>query len=231
MIIPREHLSLSSLDFSTPQGQFHFSRLYESTIKILDLEARVGSRAVVLIARSETDDAAYALEREGNGRYTLCKLGSWVELGQLSKHATVAYGKLLRPRRPSSVTAAENSAAKAQETELPAPRESKKRRLGLEALQSLIKRPKTADNTRSQAGEALSRQLSDEGGQSETQPAEVTTKERAVSYTEVPPPESLETPARAIADNLFETIRNQYFEALYHSMVRQSNSRFAAQHF
>jgi DNA replication regulator SLD3 len=98
MLLPREHLSLSCMDLASPLGDLEYSRFYESNVRILDLESRMGARPVVLIARLESDKTVYALERKDDGLYSLCHLGSWVDLQSLSKHAAVVYSKLTSPR-------------------------------------------------------------------------------------------------------------------------------------
>ena len=104
MLLPRENLPLSLLDLAQPYGEFPGSRLYESRIKILDLEGRLGSN--VLLARSEANRMIYALEREGTGLYVLCKLGGWADVEELARCATVVCAERIKSRQPKPLTAA-----------------------------------------------------------------------------------------------------------------------------
>jgi DNA replication regulator SLD3 len=228
MLLPREHLPLSCLDLATPCGEFEQARQYESTVKILDLESRLGSRPVVLIARMETNKTAYALERQDVGLYTLCRLGDWIDLGKLSGHATVAYTKLLKPRlvqldmvRPSASTTPQLH------------KESKKRRLAMEAIQSLVKRPAKSQSTllppqATEATPAPAASVSIVREVRETAQAVESSSELEKRHelelrdgTSCPAAASVLHEASSIqtADEIFENVRLQYFEALYHSMV------------
>ena len=233
MLLPREHLHLSFLDLHSPYGSFESSRYFESKIKILDLEGRVAARPVVLIARLESDKTAYALERQQNGLYSLCQLGSWVDLATLSELATVSCSYLLRKRAPQTADSATSKPLITPQLH----KENKKRRLAIEAIQSLVKKP------------ARSRSVS-----GSTQPTELTTQQSIsltaeddvaslrVSNVEasqdgaLPPstpetrtkdqpipeprePRADESPTQPSADEIFDNIRNQYLDALYHSMV------------
>lgn len=95
MLLPREHLPLAHIDFAASNGDLPQSRFYESYIHVLDLESRLGPVPVVLIARNELRGTTYALERQSNGLYVICKLGSWVDLESLAqKAAAVRYEQL-----------------------------------------------------------------------------------------------------------------------------------------
>ncbi|KAI1762979.1 DNA replication regulator SLD3-domain-containing protein [Hypoxylon sp. FL1150] len=224
MLLPREHLQLSLLDLASPYGSFESSRYYESSIKILDLEGRMGSRPVVLIARLETDKTLYVLERQKNALYTLCHLGSWANLQELQGFATVSCPHLIQRRSNSS-------------TELSTPHplttpqlhhDNKKRRLAIEAIQSLVKKPARSrslstlsqpvspaevstpgrENVESQASNGPTSQDATPKGAFETQ--------NRCQMSKVPEPDvMLATPT---ADTIFDNIRTQYYESLYHSM-------------
>ena len=101
MLLPREHLSLSSLDLANPNGLFPAARFYESNVKILELEGRLGSN--ILLARSDIHKMTYAVERESKGLYTVCKLGAWADISQLAESATAADRHRIRSLRPPQV--------------------------------------------------------------------------------------------------------------------------------
>jgi DNA replication regulator SLD3 len=232
MLLPREHLPLSALDLSQPQGDFSASRLFESNIKVLDLEGRLGSN--VLLARSETSRAIYAVERESNGLYALCKLGSWVDIDTLSQNATVVYRERMRSNKPVK---AESTAA----APLITPsmyKESKRRRLAIDEIQSMVRkrsmsiidkgtpdRPSTSAGTeeRSASGNNEGQNIPPAKGDGEAlvQPGPTVSSEGDAAATAPAP-----TPARGDDSSsqpnqdIFENIRSQYMEALYHSKVR-----------
>lgn len=229
MLLPREHLLLSALDLAQPQGDFPASRLFESKIKILDLEGRLGSN--VLLARSETTRMVYAVESESPGLYVLCKLGSWVDIDALARSATVVCRQRMRSTKPAK-----------PENTTPAPlttpamyNENKRRRLAIDEIQSLVRK--------------RSMSVLDKDAQSQTPvapapeapPMDEAASQKATPVQETPdfpPVESgpsvpsggrdVPTPSPAPlgdanappdANDIFQNIRAQYMEALYHSKV------------
>ncbi len=220
MLLPREHLPLSAIDLSQPFGDLPASRLFESQIKILELEGRLGSN--VLLARSETARVIYAIERQGNGLYVVCKLGHWVDMGRLAESATVVCSERMRSCKPIKV---ENNTISA----LISPqmhKEAKRRKSTIEEIQSLVRRrsivdkesqsrpstpitnPAVSDGLVGQAPEPVGGQPPDSVGAS--------TKQEIPVQSALPMDESQVQPT---ADDIFQNIRTQYFEALYHSMV------------
>ncbi|XXG98129.1 hypothetical protein Hte_004450 [Hypoxylon texense] len=225
MLLPREHLQLSFLDLSSPYGSFESSRYYESSIKILDLEGRMGSRPVVLIARLETDKTVYVLERQKSGLYSLCHLASWVDLQELQGLATVSCPQFIQKRSNTL-----------KEPSVPLPlttpqshHENKKRRLAIEAIQSLVKKPARARSvsTPSQLIPPTELSTPSQNNAAESQASNTGSAPTAIS-TKTPEtqnesqvskvPEADESLATPTADSIFDNIRNQYLESLYHSM-------------
>ncbi|KAI3332336.1 DNA replication regulator SLD3-domain-containing protein [Xylariaceae sp. AK1471] len=230
LLLPREHLRLSFLDLSSPYGSFESSLSFESNIRILDLESRMGNRPVVLIARLESNKSIYALERQENALYTLCHLGSWVDLEQLSHLATVSCASVIRkqttfptePTASGSLTTPQISHA------------NKKRRLAIEAIQSLVKKP-----TRSRSI-SISISVPSQNEEVSRPPTPMQKSNGFISGTvavaqDAPLSSTYiltsgmasqgglmqdegETLNMPNAEGIFDTIRNQYFEALYHSM-------------
>ncbi|KAK7924749.1 hypothetical protein PG985_006803 [Apiospora marii] len=212
MLLPREHLPLASLDLASPQGDFAYARFFESTIKILDLEGRLGARPVVLIARLESDKSVYALERHDNGLYSLCKLGSCVNLEQLSGCATVTNTKMVKQR--PQIAAQDPDSGPLVTPQLH--KETKKRRIAIEAIQSMVKKPQRSASV-AEASNAPS-------------PVDPATNCQTASQATLPAPEAqvaaqLTLPTnpelpieQTTADDIYNNIRNQYIETLYHSM-------------
>lgn len=224
MLLPREHLSLSALDLSKPNGDFPTSRLFESKIKILDLEGRLGSN--VLLARSETTKRVYAVERESNGLYVLCKLGAWVDLETLSQSATVVCRARMTSSKP--VPKPENATA-APLTTPSLYNENKRRRLAMEEIQSLVRKRSMSvidKDTPSQSPVATEDATAPKDNtsqnttpvQEETEPPVAPEASEPVAPTPglAPGDDSLSQPS---ADEIFQNIRAQYMEALYHSKV------------
>lgn len=183
----------------------------------------MGMRPVVLIARLETDKTVYVLERQDEGLYTLCMLGAWVDLESLSKCATVAYSKLIKPRSP----APQNTESEPTIT-LQLHHENKKRRLAIEAIQSLVKKPARSRSFSLPSQNFEVTQVptpveNDSPSQANrlSEPREAST---APAESPLPPNPPTVTPApdKAVAqpsvNDIFENVRNQYFEALYNSM-------------
>ncbi|KAK3310398.1 DNA replication regulator SLD3-domain-containing protein [Chaetomium strumarium] len=229
MLLPREHLSLSALDLSQPQGGFPASRLFESSIKILDLEGRLGSN--VLLARSETSRMIYAIERESNGLYALCKLGSWVDMDIFSQNATVVCRERMRSTKPANP----ESTAAAPLTTPSMYKESKRRRLAIDEIQSLVRkrsmsvidkeipeRPSTSAGTedRSASGnnESQNNPPAEGGGEALAQPGSTVSSEGdAAATAQAPTAVRGDDPNSQPNQDILQSIRAQYMEALYHS--------------
>ncbi|KAI1410865.1 DNA replication regulator SLD3-domain-containing protein [Hypoxylon sp. FL1857] len=228
MLLPREHLQLSFLDLSLPYGSFESSRSFESSIKILELEGRMGSHPVVVIARMESDKTVYAVERQKNGLYTLCHFGPWVDLQELERHATVSLPQFIEKRSNPSIDT--NTSHPITTPHLH--HETKKRRLAIEAIQSLVKKP-----TRSRSVSTTSQIIPLAEATSQTpgsgQDGPESRPGTAYSHPNAPPMESIKPQAQIqapkaseiddslvapTADAIFDNIRNQYFESLYNSM-------------
>ncbi|RYO77545.1 hypothetical protein DL762_009188 [Monosporascus cannonballus] len=133
----RTPIVLSFLDLHSPYGSFESSQYFESKIKILDLEGRVAAHPVVLIARLESDKTIYALERQNNGLYSLCQLCSWVNLATLCGLSTVSSGHLIKKSPPQPTGSSTSQPLITPQLH----KENKNRRLAIEAIQSLVKKP------------------------------------------------------------------------------------------
>ncbi len=225
MLLPREHLPLSYLDLSQPHGDLPAGRLFESKIKILDLEGRLGSN--ILLARSETTRMVYAVERESNGLYVLCKLGSWVDVEVLIQSATV----VCRERMQSSKPLKPDNATAAPLTTPSMYNENKRRRLAIDEIQSLVRKRSMSviekeplSQSPAAAGMPVSNVDASQNAASMQEPTEVP----AEPSLSVPSGDAAPTPGPALSDDphsqpdageIFQNIRTQYIEALYHSKV------------
>lgn len=144
MLLPREHLPLSSLDLAAPKGDLPNSRLFQSQIRILELEGRLGSN--ILIARSPSSNSGssggfssassiFAIERDEAGLYVLCKLGSWVNIQRLGDFATAVCQQRM-PALSKDVTSSEQHTL----VTVKANKEQGKKRLAIAELQSIVRR-------------------------------------------------------------------------------------------
>ncbi|KAL1878524.1 hypothetical protein VTK73DRAFT_7952 [Phialemonium thermophilum] len=235
MLLPREHLPLSSFDLALPHGDFSPCRFYESQIKILDLEGRLGSN--VLLARSETKQTVYALERQDNGLYVLCKLGSWVDVGRLAQQATVT----CRPRILAySKDGSSGESAPAPLTTPHLHKVNKKRKLAIEEIQSMLRKRARSQSlatavTDSQAHDTPSslvadasatmtpegREMSGSSTPSQGLPPQSATQSIPQTTAEVAPqqqPTTDDALSQLSAEDIFQNIRKQYADVLYHSM-------------
>jgi hypothetical protein len=219
MLLPREHLSLSFIDTLSPLGDLPQCRFFESHIKILDLETRMGSTGTVLIARSESKRYTYAVERHPNGLYVACKLGSWVDLEELADLATVVCRDRLQ--QPKTEPAATNEPS--SDIIAPIIARSKTKMTAIEAIQSLVKkRGRSQSVSTFDDGPMSERAVEHEAIPSQNAAREVQTQPQARSETQT----SQEAPDQDVAcpqqtsDSIFDTIRAQYAEALYKSKVR-----------
>ena len=225
MLLSREHLSLSTLDLSAPNGEFPSGpgRFFESHIRVLDLEGRLRQAPSVLIARSDATRNVYAIERHQNGLYVICKLGAWVAIEKLSHLAEACYEQRCRPAQGAPTNLAE-----APSTTPQLHHESKKKRLAIEQIQSMVrKRPRTVSTTPCESQQdhsqhqlqavtpAIAHDLED--------PFQAPHPGDGVN--ESPPKSSRAAVADSNADmqtsaeDIFQNIRSQYLEALYHSKV------------
>lgn len=224
MLLPRDQFALANIDLGNPCGDLPLSRLFECRVKILELEGRMGMATSVVIARSEVKTNLYALERQPSGLYVICKLGSWVDIHELAQHATVVSHKELRPADSIRKPSMHDNAL----TKPPVYKEHRQKRAAIEAIQSLVrKRPRSA--TTASIDVPIKSEPSDPARPEEVTPGQVS------NSVEIPPAEMAEpqlpNTAPAQCDNepnlsgpptsnvILETIRTQYFEALYKSMV------------
>ena len=201
MLLPRAQLPLSSLDIVSSAKTLGQSRLFETHVKILELEDRMGSQPMVLIARLDDARTLCAVERESRGLYALCQLGSWVNLQKLKVEAVVSKQEMPKHEMRFAGSAVPHEAMPLATTE--STKYSKKKRLAIEAIQSMVKRPPPSLVTNYQ--------------ESPADPEPPSTLQ-GIEENIVPLPHE-EVATQLTAAEIFENVRNQYFEALYLSKV------------
>jgi DNA replication regulator SLD3 len=193
MLLSRSRLSLSCLDIA-PSYALPQSRLFEAHVKILELEERLGSKPVVLIARLDDGKSYYAVERESRGLYVVCKLGSWVDLEGLRGMAVVAREDV--PKKPRA-DAHPVFAHQDRQTITPQERISSKKRLAIEEIQSIVKR--SAEST------LVTPPNSDGPSLESHMESQMKGRTHVVDPIEAQP----------TAPEMLDTLRSQYFDALY----------------
>ncbi|KAM0583939.1 hypothetical protein D7B24_002676 [Verticillium nonalfalfae] len=222
MLIPREELSLSLLDLFSPNGDLPSSRLYESHIKILDLEDRMADRPSLLIARNESSKTLYAVERADKNLFTVCKLGSWVNMQELAAKATVASQTIAKsrpsPQGPQAVPLTTPQLHK----------EQKEKKLAIEALQSIVRKRARSQSTATveETGRAEKRIRSDDDASRPPTPLGQTVvgEKKTAGLAHVVEPAPALAPAlmedvmaSPTAEDMYNNIRAQYLEVLYKS--------------
>lgn len=155
---------------------------------------------MLLIARLDDGRTLYAVEREDRGLYVLCRLGSWVNLRQLREAALVSKQEMPKGLETRNSVQEQN---KSMPHVIPeSSKYSKGKRLAIEAIQSMVKRPSTGLLAESQS--AI------------TDPEPILDLLPAESIVEHPP---IDDPATRTATEIFDGVRTQYLEALYLSKV------------
>ena len=163
---------------------------------------------MVLIAKLDDCRTLYAVEREDRGLYVLCQLGSWVNLQQLKTAAVASKQELSKTADKcfaSNTTLQENKPVPLITPE--SSKYSKKKRLAIEAIQSMVKRPSTG--------------IQEESQLAATDPEPLHDTENNVPLSNIPVMDGIET--QPTATELFENVRNQYFETLYLSKASSSH--------
>ncbi|GKT97797.1 dna replication regulator sld3 [Fusarium langsethiae] len=225
MVLPREHLPLSCIDFHATNTDLASYRLFEANVKILDLERRMGSVPVVLLARKDGSRAVYALEKQESGLYVVCRLGPWVNLDLLADNATAVCRERLHPTTRSEH---QNQNGPSAITTPHIHKEEKMKLAAIEAIQSLVrKRPRSqsvstlAESVKQEATEAATPTESKPPSPA-TQPDELTKRSSEHTAQLLPGTMSndakLEIPQQQTAEDIFDTLRTQYFDMLYKSM-------------
>jgi DNA replication regulator SLD3 len=204
-LLPRSELPLSCLDTRSSSSPLPDTRLFETHVKILELEERMGSTPMVLIARLDDGKTHFAVELEARGVYALCKIGSWVNLEKLCGGAVVSrYRSAARKNESGQFLALQTQTDIAQITP-ESSKYSKKKRLAIEAIQSMVKRPSGDLAPISQVSPILPEPTSVLESQTHA-PAIIASPDKYIAHP-------------VVTDDILDNIRSQYFEALYLSKV------------
>lgn len=206
LLLPRSKLPLSAIDIASSAKALPQSRLFEAHVKILELEDRMGSQPHILIARLDGAHTLFAVERESRGLYVLFQLGSWINLQQLRAAAVASKDDV---PKPSSLDFTDKASVPIVTPE--SSKYSKRKRLAIEEIQSMVKRPSIGLSTECPIIHLDSQiaNLPIEAPSVETQPLDMATV----------PPSVEQNPSQPTAAEVTENIRNQYLEALYMSKV------------
>lgn len=159
----------------------------------------MGNEPMVLIARLDDGLTLYAVERQDRGLYVVCQLGSWVNIPQLRAVAVVSRQEVKAVEKKF----ASGGPGAAPLVPAPSSIHSKRKRLAIDAVVSMVKRPCAglSSRTPTSAEPIASPQLP------------------PILQISNPEPPMDEIPAQLAATEIFETVRTQYFEALYLSKV------------
>ncbi|OBT69328.1 hypothetical protein VE03_01150 [Pseudogymnoascus sp. 23342-1-I1] len=212
-LLSRSDFPLSCLDRYRPAASaLPDSRLYESHVKILELEQRIGSTPVILIAQLDDNKALYAVEYESKGLYVLFKLGSWVDLGKLCSVAVVSrpFTKSQKHGSPQDV-AGRGTPANNAFSPVESDKYNKKKRLAIEEIQSMVKRPSTSQSLNIE-------QTASTESPSMVLPLETIQNAQPDPVASVQPLQDagLEQPR---AEDILDSVRSQYLDTLYLSKV------------
>ncbi|KAL2756212.1 hypothetical protein ACRALDRAFT_1076488 [Sodiomyces alcalophilus JCM 7366] len=240
VLTPSSENSLNRIHAKSPDGVYQKESQGSSAlehllkpsivVRILDLEDRMAVEPNALIARNEATRAIYAIERSDTKLYTVCKLGSWVDVLELSTKATVSSKQLLRlghlPRTDTPT---------APLTTPHLHKEQKQKRLAIEALQSVVrKRGRSQSVSAPEIARAEKRPMCEDGRPSPPTSSNHDTPEHPAmpSNREGPrdtdphehrtsdvagPGESTtaEFDAPATPEDILDKLRAQYLDALY----------------
>ncbi|CAI6054097.1 unnamed protein product [Clonostachys chloroleuca] len=218
MLLPCQYVPLGSFDFLAPHGDLPQSRFFESRIKILDLESRMGTRPSLLLARSEPRGTVYAVERQKNGLYSVCKLGSWVSIDQLAEHATAIATERIRvpkaepiePNAPLPLTTPQTH------------KDERQKNKAIEAIQSLVRKRSHSQSLSISEGVVVKPDpaltASMYGSMNDAKPLEKVED----APRDDPPKEAVGVASgdhqeQITPEGIFENIRSQYSETLYKS--------------
>lgn len=166
----------------------------------------MGSQPLVVIAKQDDDTPTlFVVERESRGLYVIFQLGSWINLRQLK--AVAVASKQDAPKDSYLIT--KSVSIPMSSTDLST--FSKKKRLAIEQIQLMIKRPTANLLTESSIPEASE--------EIENVPAETSIPVLDPPSTTTLSAPTDEVPSQLTATGIFDNIRSQYLEALYISKV------------
>lgn len=173
----------------------------------------------VLIARLDDTKSIYAIEHDSRNRYVFFKLASPVDLNKIYSVAVVTRLSTSRPgsRAASVSTRGGDDACLDQKSQFEGPKFSKKKKLDIEAIQSMVRRKSATGD--SQIDSIIS---------STPLPAAVAPDASAETPSQLYIPASQEAPLvqpGPTPEEVLENIRSQYLENLY--LSKASTAYFA----
>lgn len=106
LLLPRSHLPLSFLDPINVSTTIPTARLFSAHVRALEYEEPSSlHQPLVMVAELEPEGSLYAVERVRCGLYALCKLGEWVNIGELRATALDVWNSTApRLEKPLNVT-------------------------------------------------------------------------------------------------------------------------------
>ncbi len=163
----------------------------------------MGNQPAVLIARLDDPRTLFAIEREGRGRYVLCPLGSWVNLQELRVAAIAVANGLNKPSNRSSILPQDSNPVPIATPE--SSKHNSEKCLATEPLQPMVKRPSISLTKSSHAPENEVKYLVN---------SQLHELERTVPVL-FPGHVTDANTVLPTATEISESLRTQYFEALY----------------
>jgi hypothetical protein len=239
MILPRAHLALSYLDLFSANDLPCSSTNRLVHVLVRNPEHLCVNVPCVLIARSESTDVVYVMDRHdaGGSLYVVCRLGKWVNVMELRSKAVACSTRLRdRKKRSGEGVIGDEDEHRAVAMTPAVHRAQKKKKVAIEEFRSLVKRRARSQSvvaasrdqrTESQgSGDAGDQTGNDAGNDIKNDTGtdikngtgtDTNNDTQHLSEPTAAPPK--EQPPPPGPDELLENIRTQYLETLYKSMV------------
>ena len=163
---------------------------------------------MVLVARLDDGRTLYAVEREDRGLYVLCKIGSWVNVQQLKLVAAVQRMESSKSLERGFAVNETHNTITIPTPDVDSNKAGSKKRLAIEAIQSMVRRPPVG-------------LLPDSQSNNPGEPTQAGELEQPVLGRPVQPHNQDIATLQPTAAEIFDNVRLQYFDALYLSKVRE----------
>lgn len=180
----------------------------------------MGTRPSLLLARSEPRGTVYAVERQQNGLYSVCKLGSWVSIDQLAEHATAIATERIRVPKAEPIEPSAPLPLTTPQTH----KDERQKNKAIEAIQSLVRKRSHSQSLSISEGVVVKPDpaltASMYGSMNDAKPLEkVEDAPRDDPSKEAVGVASGDHQEQITPEGIFENIRSQYSETLYKSKV------------